>query len=149
MPEFIPLHANVHFKCAFDVKTSKVKKIMTHLRQTFRTWCINKVGTNDQTLHRSWFYIGNNPKVEPAQYVIDEFQLRTISAPGDDPDEPACWAFEMIHPDFDERARRWSVEITLRQNEDGTIRFTTVVQNWMIQNYIGEYPTPPSASAPS
>jgi hypothetical protein len=149
MPEFIPLHANVHFKCAFDVSASKVPKIMTHLRQKFRSWCINKVGSNDQTLHRSWFYIGNNPKVEPAQYVIDDFQLRTISAPSEDPDEPTCWAFEMIHPDFDERSRRWSVEITLRQNEDRAVRFTTVVQNWMIQNYIGEYPTPPSASAPS
>lgn len=149
MPEFIPLHANIHFKCAFDVSATNVPKLMTHLRQKFRTWCINKVGSNDQTLHRSWFYIGNNPKVEPAQYVIDEFQLRSISAPGPHHDEPTCWAFEMIHPDFDERARRWSVEITLRQNEDRTVRFTTVVQNWMIQNYIGEYPTPPSASAPS
>ncbi len=149
MPEFIPLHANVHFKCAFDVSASKVPKIMTHLRQKFRSWCINKVGSNDQTLHRSWFYIGNNPKVEPAQYVIDEFQLRTISAPGVDPDEPTCWAFEMIHPDFDERSRRWSVVITLRLNEDREVRFTTVVQNWMIQNFIGEYPMPPSASAPS
>jgi hypothetical protein len=122
---------------------------MTHLRQKFRSWCIKKVGSNDQTLHRSWFYIGNNPKVEPAQYVIDDFQLRTIAAPGEDPDEPSCWAFEMIHPDFDERSRRWSVVITLRQNEDKTVRFTTVVQNWMMQNYIGEYPTPPSASAPA
>lgn len=149
MPEFIPLHANVHFKCAFDVSASKVPKIMTHLRQKFRSWCINKVGSHDQTLHRSWFYIGNNPKVEPAQYVINDFQLRTISAPSPDPDEPTCWGFEMIHPDFDERARRWSVEITLRHNEDGSVRFTTVVQNWMMQNYIGEYPMPPSASAPS
>lgn len=149
MPEFIPLHANIHFKCAFDVSAPKVPKIMTHLRQKFRSWCIKKVGSNDQTLHRSWFYIGNNPKIEPAQYVIDDFQLRTISAPGPDPDEPTCWGFEMIHPDFDERARRWSVEITLRSNENGTVRFTTVVQNWMIQNYIGEYPTPPSASTPS
>jgi hypothetical protein len=149
MPDFIPLHANVHFKCAFDISAPKVPKIMTHLRQKFRSWCINKVGSNDQTLHRSWFYIGNNPKVEPAQYIIDDYQLRTIAAPGDDPDEPSCWAFEMIHPDSNERSRRWSVEITLRQNEDKTVRFTTVVQNWMMQNYIGEYPTPPSASAPS
>ena len=148
MPDFIPLHSNVHFKCAFDVSASKLPKIMTHLRQKFRSWCINKVGSNDQALHRSWFYIGNNPKVEPAQYVIDEFQLRTISAPGEDPDEPTSWALEMIHPDFDERSRRWSVEIMLRQSDDKTVRFTTIVQNWMIQNYIGEYPTPPSASAP-
>lgn len=122
---------------------------MTHLRQKFRYWCTKKVGNNDQILHRSWFYIGNNPKVEPAQYVFDDFQIRTIAAPSEDPDEPTCWAMEMIHPDFDERARRWSVEITLRQSEDRTVRFTTVVKNWMIQNYIGEYPTPPSASAPS
>jgi hypothetical protein len=54
----------------------------------------------------------------------------------------------MIHPDFEERARRWSVEIALRRNEDDTVRFTTVVRCWIIQNYIGEYPVPPSASAP-
>jgi hypothetical protein len=107
------------------------------------------VGSNDQTLHGSWFYIGNNPKVEPAQYLINDYQLRTISAPGPDPQEPTCWAFEMIHPDWDERARRWSVEITLRQNDDRVVRFTTVVKNWMIQNYIGEYPAPPSASQPA
>lgn len=149
MPEFIPLHANIHFKCAFDLSASKMPKIMTHLRQKIRSWCINKVGSNDQILHRSWFYVGNNPKVEPAQYILDDFQLRTISVPSEDPDEPTCWAFEMVHPDFDERSRRWSVEITLRQGEDKTVRFTTVVQNWMMQNYIGEYPTPPSSSAPA
>jgi len=148
MPEFIPLHASLHFKCAFDVAAPKTPKTMTHLRQKFRAWCINRVGSNDQTFHRSWFYVGNNPKIEPAQYMIDGYQLRTICAPSPDPNEPSCWAFEMIHPDDEERARRWSVEIALRKNDDGSVRFTTVVQNWMIQNYIGEYPAPASASAP-
>src|SRR5262249_25607103 len=108
MPEFIPITASVHFKCAFDVASAKVTKIMTHLRQKFRTWCINRVGANDQILHRGWFYIGNNPRVEPAQYIINDYQLRTVSAPSPDPDEPTCWAVEIVHPDSDERARRWS-----------------------------------------
>jgi hypothetical protein len=149
MPEIIPINSNVHFKAAFDVKGEFVPKPMTHLRQKFRAWCIDKVGDNDPTLHRSWFYIGNNPKVEPAQYHINDHQLRTVSAPSDDPDEPNCWAFEMIHTDSDESARRWSVEITLRKIDDGSVRFTTVVRNWMMANYIGEYPAPPSPSAPS
>jgi hypothetical protein len=122
---------------------------MTHLRQKLRSWCIRKVGDNDQTLHRSWFYIGNNPKVEPAQYWINDHQIRTVSAPSQDPQEPTCWAMEVIHPDCPERARRWSAEATLRKNEDGTVRFTTVVKHWMIPYYIGEYPEPPSASVPA
>lgn len=149
MPEIIPINSNVHFKAAFDIQSESLGKPMTHLRQKFRSWCIRKVSSNDQILHRSWFYIGNNPKVEPAQYHINDHQLRTVTAQSDDPEEPTCWAFEMIHPDGAERARRWSVEITLRKKDDGSVRFTTVVRNWIIANFIGEYPTPPSPSAPS
>lgn len=149
MPEIIPVNANVHFKCAFDISTVNVSQPMTHLRQKLRSWCIRKVGDNDQTLHRAWFYVGNNPKTEPAQYWINDHQIRTVSAPSQDPQEPTCWAMEVIHPDCPERARRWSAEVTLRNNEDGTIRFTTVVKHWMIPYYIGEYPEPPSASVPS
>jgi len=147
VPEFIPITAGGHFKCAFDVSAAKVPKIMTHMRQTFRAWSVNRIGENAPVLHRAWFYVGNNPKVEPAHYVINEYQLRTVSAPSADRDEPTCWAFEMIHPDADERARRWSAEIILRKNEDGSVRFTSVVKNWMVANYIGEYPSPPTASA--
>jgi hypothetical protein len=149
MPEFIPITASVHFKCAFDVSSPKVPKSMTHLRQTFRAWCINRVGVNDPLLHRAWLYLGNNPKVEPAHYVIDDYQLRTVSAPSADRDEPTCWALEIVHPDTDERARRWSAEIITRKNDNGSVRFTSVVKNWMVANYIGEYPTPPTASASS
>jgi hypothetical protein len=148
MPEIIPIDSTVHFKAAFDVRSEGIAKPMTYLRQKFRAWCISKVG-NDPILHRSWFYIGNNPKVEPAQYHIDDFHLRTVSVPSDDPEESLCWAFEMIHPDREERSRRWSCEITLRKEDDGAVRFTTVVRNWMMANYIGEYPAPPSPSAPS
>jgi hypothetical protein len=148
MPEFIPLHANVHFKCAFDIVGRNPATIMTHLRKIVREWCLSKAGRNSEELHRAWFYMGNNPRVDPHQFVIGDFRIRTAAAPSDNPDEPSCPAFEMIHLDHEEIARRWSVEITLRRNEDATIRFTTVVHNWMIQNYIGEYPIPPAASAP-
>ena len=81
--------------------------------------------------------------------MIDNFHVRTIAAPGAEPDEPSCWALEMIHHDLEERARRWSVEITLRQMDDGAVRFTTLVQHWMMHNYIGAYPPPPAVSAPA
>jgi hypothetical protein len=149
MPEIIPINSTVHFKAAFDIKGHDVAKPMTQLRQKVRRWCIEKVASSDPILHRGWFYVGNNPKVEPAQYYVNEHQLRTVSAPSKDPEEPTCWAFEMIHPDWDERPRHWSVEIALRKNEDSSVRFTTVVRNWMTANYIGEYPAPPSPSAPS
>jgi len=121
---------------------------MTHLRKTLRAWCINKVKSDDQTLHRSWFYIGNNPKVEPAQYTVNGHLIRTVSAPSKDPNEPTCWAMEIVHTDAVESARRWSAEATLRKNEDGVVRFTTVLKHWMIPNYIGKYPEPPSPSVP-
>lgn len=149
MPEIIPVNANVHFKCAFDISATNTLQPMTYLRQKLRSWCIRKVGYNGQTLHRAWFYIGNNPKIEPAQYWINDHQLRTVSAPSQDPQEPTCWAMEVIHPDYFERARRWSAEVALRKNEDGTIRFTTVVKHWMSPYYIGEYPDQPSASVPA
>lgn len=146
MPDIIPVNASVHFKCAFDVSSDSVVQLMTHLRQKFRSWCIDRIGGNDPTLHRSWFYTGNH-RSEP-QYVINGYQIRTVMAPSTDPDEPNCWAMEMIHADNDERARRWSVEITLRKNEDGSVRFTTINKYWMIPYFIGEYPDPPSPSAP-
>ncbi len=146
MPEIIPVNASVHFKCAFDVSSDSVTKLMTHLRQKFRSWCIRRVGGNDPTLHRSWFYIGNH-KSEP-HYIINGFQVRTVMAPSEDPEEPNCWALEMIHSDDDERARRWSVEITLRRSEDGAVRFTTINKHWMLPYFIGEYPESPSASVP-
>lgn len=149
MPEIIPINSNVHFKAAFDIRCDGITSPMTYLRQKVRAWCIGRVATNDQILHRAWFYIGNNPKTESAQYYINDHQIRTVSAPSVEPDSPTCWALEVIHPDSDERARRWSVEITLRKNEDGSTRFTTVVRNWMMANYIGEYPPPPLPSAPS
>ena len=149
VPDIIPVNANVHFKCAFDIASANVTELMTHVRQKLRSWCIRKFGSGDQTLHRSWFYIGNNPKVEPAQYYINDHQIRTVSAPSQDPQEPTCWAMEVIHPDRDERARRWSAEVALRRNEDSTVRFTTVVKHWMIPYYIGEYPDPPLPSAPA
>jgi len=149
MPEIVPIDSTVHFKAAFDINGGKVAKPMTHLRQKLRTWCIKKTACNEQVLHRAWFYVGNNAKSEPAQYCLNDHYLRTISAPGEVRDEPSCWAFEMIHPDRDEGARRWSVEITLRKNEGDMIRFTTVVRNWMLANFIGEYPAPPLPSAPA
>lgn len=149
VPEFIPINANVHFKCAFDVAALTVSQPMTHIRQKLRSWCLRKIGDNDQTLHRAWFYIGNNPKVEPAYYVVNGHQIRTVIAPSADPDEPTCWALEIIHADSEERSRRWSAEVTIRQLEDGIIRFTTVVKHWMIPYFIGEYPEPPSPSSPA
>ncbi len=146
MPDIIPVNANVHYKCAFDISSETVPKPMTHLRQKFRLWCIQRVGVNDEMLHRSWFYIGN-PRTEP-QYVVNGHQIRTVMAPSVDPDEPSSWALELIHADSDERARRWSVEITLKKLESGGIRFTTINKHWMIPYFIGEYPDPPSPSAP-
>lgn len=146
MTDIIPVNASVHYKCAFDVSSQSIEQIMTHLRQTFRSWCIERIGGNDQTLHRSWFYIGNH-RTEP-QYVLKGFQIRTVMAPSDDPVEPSSWAMEMIHPDDEERSRRWSVEITLRKNVDGTVRFATINKHWMIPYFIGEYPDPPFPSAP-
>lgn len=149
MPEFIPLHSHIHHKSAFDVMSATVPKLMTHVRHTVRTWCINKLGSNDPILLRPWFFRGNNPSFDPAQYVIGESQLRTITAPGVEPDEPSCWGLEMIHYDLEERARHWSVEITLRRMEDGVVRFTTLTKHWMRHNYIGAYPPPPAVSAPA
>ena len=108
-----------------------------------------RAGDENRLLQRSWFFKGNAPKVDSAQYVINGHQIRTIAAPSEDPEEPNCWAVEMIHPDSGERARRWSAEATFRKNEDGTIRFTTLIKHWMIPFYIGEYPEPPSPSAPN
>jgi hypothetical protein len=147
MPEIIPVHANVHYKSAFDVTCQDTARIMTSLRKILRQWCLDKVG-NDPLLYRSWFYIGNNPKVEPAQYSINGHQLRTVSAPSDDPNEPTCWAMELIHSDSEYRARKWSVEVTLRNNPDGKVRFATIVKHWMAPYFIGEYPEPPVASTP-
>jgi hypothetical protein len=121
---------------------------MTHLRQKLRTWCLNRFGENDQTLHRAWFYIGNNPKLEPAQYLINGHQIRTVIAPSDDPEEPNCWAMEVIHGDWEVSARHWSAEATLRKDPGGCIRFTTVIKHWMIPYFIGEYPDPPPPSTP-
>ena len=58
MPEFIPLHANIHFKCAFDISAPEVPKIMTHLRRIFRSWCIDRAGGNDPILFALGFYLG-------------------------------------------------------------------------------------------
>lgn len=148
MPEMIPINANVHFKCAFDIDVSQVLKPMTHLRQLMRNWCARKVGGSDQVLHRAWFYRGNNPKVEPAQYHVNGHQIRTIVAPSDDPEEPNCWGIEVIHSDSEIANRRWAAEATLKRSETGDLRFTTVIKHWMTPYYIGEYPEPPSASAP-
>ena len=65
MPEFIPVNSNVHFKSAFDITSEGVPQLMTYLRQKLRAWCIRKFGDDDETLHRAWFYVGNNPRIEP------------------------------------------------------------------------------------
>ena len=149
MPEIIPVHANVHYKCAFDISCQDTTTIMTSLRKTLRQWCVLKVGeSNGDDLYHSWFFIGNNPKVEPAQYNINGHQIRTASVPSDNPKESTCWALELIHPDADYRARKWSVEITLRNNPNGTVRFASIVKHWMAPFFIGEYPETPVASTP-
>ena len=148
MPEYIPGNATVHYKCAFDVSSEKVESLMTHLRKKLRAWCIEKVGTNDQKLHRQWFYLGSNKDIGQSHYYFDEFQVRTAAAPGKNADNPSCWAMELIHPDQELSARNWSVEVTLRAQEDGTIRFTTVNKHWLMPYYIGEYPEFPVPSTP-
>jgi hypothetical protein len=148
VPEYIPVHATVHYKCAFDITSDKVDSLMTHLRKKLRTWCIEKVGANDQKLHRQWFYLGSNKDFGQSHYYFDDFQIRTAAAPGRNVDNPSCWAMELIHPDSELSARHWSVEVTLREQEDGSIRFTTVNKHWLMPFYIGEYPEFPAPSTP-
>jgi hypothetical protein len=144
MPEIRPINATTHLKCAFDVEYDH-EQPMTQLRYSFREWCKQRTG-DDPKLTGGWFFRGNHPS-EP-NVVINGHQLRTAIAFGDDMNEPPGWAFEMIHKDSAENARRWSAEIMLRKLESGKLRFSTVISHWMIPNYIGHYPELPAPSVP-
>ena len=147
MPEIIPVSATVHYKAAFEIICAAPEP-MTYIRRLVRQWCARKTQCADDLLGRKWFMGGNNPTSEPAHYLINDHQLRTAVAQGSDPREPNCWALEIVHPDAEETHRRWSVDVILRRTDSQRIKLTTVVRNWMVANFIGEYPSPPSASVP-
>jgi hypothetical protein len=143
-----PINATTHFKCAFDVESSDPLKLMVYLRKIFRSWVKEKIGDEaaSKRLYEPWFFSGN-PKVQP-QCVLSGNQIRTAIVATDDPANPKAWVMELVHRDSDESARRWSVDIGLVRNDDGVVRFTTVVSHWMIANYIGAYPNPPLFNTP-
>ena len=150
MPEIKPINATTHFKCAFDVELDGPSddSLLTLLRKSIRSWCKNKLGyDNKDRLYESWFFRGNPPK---SQFVVttDGVQVRTATVSTDGQAEPEAWALELVHRDHGESARRWSVEIGLKAEPNGRVRFTTVVSHWMIPNFIGEYPDPPMRSVP-
>lgn len=150
MPEIKPINSTTHFKCAFDIELggASEESLLTLLRKSIRTWCKNKLGyDNKDCLYDPWFFFGNPPK---SQYVVtrDGVQVRTATVSTDGQTDPEAWALELIHRDHSESARRWSVEIGLKAEANGQVRFTTVVSHWMIPNFIGEYPDPPMRSVP-
>jgi hypothetical protein len=151
MPEIKPIGAYTHFKCAFDVYPQGIDEPMTYLRKVIRKWCVDNKGCGDDadTILKPWFYIGNNPEKGRPYYLLGVNQVRTATVPSSTPSEPGCWGLELIHPDSEESARRWSAEIFFRRQEDGGIRFSTIVSHWMIPNFIGEYPELPVQTVPS
>lgn len=150
MPEIKPIGSYMHFKCAFDVYPQCINEPMTYLRKVIRKWCVDNKGCEDpdDTILKSWFYLGNNPERGRPYYLLGANQVRTATVPSASPNEPGCWGIELIHPDSEESARRWSAEIFLRRQEDGGIRFSTIVSHWMIPNFIGEYPELPVQTVP-
>ena len=148
MPEFRPINATTHFKCAFDIETSGEEPLMVSLRKLVRNWVKNKVGEDfGQQVYNPWFFNGNS-KHNP-HYNLGGNQVRTGIVATDDISRPAAWVMELIHRDSDVPARRWSVDIGFVHNDDDTVRFTTVVSHWMIPNYIGAYPYPPHFNTPT
>jgi len=147
MPDLIPVNATVHYKTAFDIVLDTPEP-MTYVRQIVRRWCDTKTQCADGLLHRRWFMTGNNPSTEPAHYLINGHQIRTATVPSDNPREPHCWVIEVIHGDAEEVHRRWAVEVVLKQIGTNRITFTTVVSNWLIPFFIGEYPPAPFPSVP-
>lgn len=148
MPDYRPINATTHFKCALDVESfSDEEPLMVTLRKLVRNWVKRKVGEDaGQSIFKSWFFNGN-PKGRPHS-ILNGHQIRTGAVATDDISNPSAWALELIHRDFDKPARRWSVDIGLVQTEDRRVRFTTVVSHWMIANYIGAYPYPPLFNTP-
>lgn len=148
MPEFRPISATTHLKCAFDILSDSEEPLMKSLRYTIREWCIKrKVKTDTSRLYESWFFQGNPPS-DP-NVVINGQQMRTAIAPGDDVNEPPAWAFELVHTDSAIPTRRWSAEVMLKREDPNRVRFSTVISHWMIPNYIGEYPDMPAISVPN
>lgn len=154
MPEIKPVNATTHFKCAFDVELNESSddSLISLLRKSIRSWCKNRLGYDHKDcLYEPWFFFGNLPK-SPQVTTKDGVQVRTATVAVDGQPDPEAWALELIHRDSSESApgsaRRWSVEIGLKTEVDGRVRFTTVVSHWMIPNFIGEYPDPPMRSVP-
>ena len=152
MPEIIPLHANLHYKCTFDIEGDSH---MGATRKIVRSWVIQKVVEGldelrqqeiESEIRQGWFFKGNAPEIP--NYSWSGRQIRTACIPGEDIRHPVCWAFEMIHPDSEEPNRRWSIEITLKKQPSDSIRFATTIKHFATMHFMGPLPELPSASTP-
>ncbi len=151
MPDFKPIGAQTQFKCAFDIDPGQLEEPMSDLRRLVRKWCTEKKGCRDEskTILQPWFYLGTHRDHGGEYQWIGGNQLRVATVPSDNPSAPSAWGLELIHADSDESARRWCAEVFLRKQENGKIRFSTIVSYWMLPNFIGEYPEQPIMSVPA
>lgn len=141
--ELIPITAVVHYKAAFDIEANS-KDLMTELRKIVRSWCLNLTkGEKNEHLHSGWFFKG----IKGVQ-KIGKFQFRVAINKMPESPSPSHWGLEVIHPDSDFSSRLWSVEITLTQNKAGSVRFVSIVKNWIREGYIGKVLPLPNFTTP-
>ena len=143
--EIIPINSTIHYKCALDIYHSKDDG-MTALRRLFRAWCLKKTRKfSNEDLRHAWFFRG-----DASQHRIGGYLFRTsVNVGGSTLEEPDNWALEVIHPDSDNKSRRWSIEITLSKKDDSCVRFVTTSKHWMNEGYIGSIPADPKPSVPA
>ena len=153
MPKIIPLHATLHYKCAFDIypkKTTNNKSLISQVIFEIQKWAGNKVKKDkqdDSKLKHLWFFNGRDLN-EPAS--LGEHQIRT-AAILDSSDNILSWFYEHIDEDLnkDSRAREWTTEITLKSfPEEGFVRFVTVNKHYIKPYHLGKIPDAPDASVP-
>jgi len=142
--EYIPVNTAIHYKCALDIYCSDNNEL-TSIRRVIRGWCLSKTRDfSNEELHSAWFFRGDQ-----YQHRVGSYLFRTaINVGKSSLESPTNWALEVIHPDSENKNRRWSIEITLSKKDDSLIRFVTTIKHWMVEGYIGSIPDTPPLSVP-
>jgi hypothetical protein len=156
MPNKIPSHASIHYKCSFDIYGDPNMGTVKNIIQAWRHRKVKRYGLSGKStideesgdiFGKDYFGFGtllessNNSK---AIYKI----IRTVCKPGEEIDYPVCWALEMIHEDEMESNRYWSTEIILQKRPSDCIRFVTIVKHFVEPYYLGQTLPSPSPWTP-
>lgn len=150
MPKIIPDFAQVHYRCTFDIYNDEQMEITRRQLWNWLTHHHNYKMSRFTPKYKSWFYKGVYKYKEQPEIDLKDThaQIRTaVVFEEQNNDIPTLWGIEYIHPDSKVLGRWWSIEISLKKEEDH-IRFSSTTKYYWDYFYVGPDCETPSPTTP-